>query len=65
MAAPIRGSSSRACQGDRSPVAPVLTYELRAGDAILFVADVPHTYRNVGAAEAVMYLVMTYAQDVG
>jgi hypothetical protein len=31
MAAPIGGSSSRGCQGDRPPVAPVLTYELRAG----------------------------------
>ena len=41
------------------------TYELGAGDAILFVADVPHSYRNVGAAEAVMYLVMTYAQEIG
>ena len=40
-------------------------HDLRAGDAILFVADVAHSYRNVGAAEAVMYLVMTYAQDVG
>jgi transcriptional regulator with XRE-family HTH domain len=41
------------------------TYDLRAGDAILFVADVPHSYRNAGTGEAVMYLVMTYAQDVG
>jgi transcriptional regulator with XRE-family HTH domain len=41
------------------------SHELRAGDAILFVADVPHAYRNVGAVEAVMYLVMTYAQEVG
>lgn len=32
------------------------------GDAILFEADVPHDYRNPGGAEAVMYLVMTYAQ---
>lgn len=40
-------------------------YELRAGDAILFVADVAHQYRNAGPGEAVMYLVMTYAQDVG
>jgi hypothetical protein len=31
MAAPIRGSSSRACQGDRSPLPRVLTYELHAG----------------------------------
>lgn len=30
------------------------------GDAILFQADVPHTYRNPGNAEAVLYLVMTY-----
>jgi transcriptional regulator with XRE-family HTH domain len=41
------------------------TYGLHAGDAILFVADVAHSYRNVAAVEAVMYLVMTYAQDVG
>jgi transcriptional regulator with XRE-family HTH domain len=40
-------------------------YLLRTGDAILFTADVPHAYRNVGAVEAVMYLVMTYAEDVG
>jgi transcriptional regulator with XRE-family HTH domain len=33
---------------------------LEAGDAILFEADVPHSYRNPGAAEAVIYLVMTY-----
>lgn len=30
------------------------------GDAILFQADVPHTYRNPGNTEAVLYLVMTY-----
>jgi transcriptional regulator with XRE-family HTH domain len=41
------------------------TYQLGVGDAILFVADVPHTYRNDGATEAVMYLVMTYAEEVG
>ena len=34
--------------------------QLEAGDAILFEADVAHSYRNVGASEAVMYLVMTY-----
>lgn len=34
---------------------------LGTGDAILFQADVPHVYRNVGATDAVMYLVMTYA----
>ncbi len=33
---------------------------LGPGDAIVFRADVPHVYRNVTQAEAVMYLVMTY-----
>lgn len=37
---------------------------LASGDAILFEADVPHDYRNPGGAEAVMYLVMTYAQRI-
>lgn len=37
---------------------------LGPGDAILFQADVPHTYRNPGADEAVMYLVMTYAHRI-
>lgn len=37
---------------------------LAQGDAILFEADVPHIYRNPGAVEAVMYLVMTYAEKV-
>jgi transcriptional regulator with XRE-family HTH domain len=39
-------------------------YALTAGDAIQFVADVAHTYRNVGQMEAVLYLVMTYAQSM-
>lgn len=35
---------------------------LDEGDAILFEADLPHSYENVDAdGEAVMYLVMTYA----
>ena len=38
---------------------------LRQGDAIVFEADSPHVYRNPGATEAVMYLVMTYADTVG
>lgn len=36
------------------------THRLDEGDAILFDADVPHAYRNVGDGEAVLYLVMTY-----
>lgn len=38
---------------------------LRAGDAIVFEADSAHVYRNAGEGEAVMYLVMTYAETVG
>ena len=40
-------------------------YRLHTGDAILFTADVPHAYRNLAEVEAVMYLVMTYAEDIG
>jgi transcriptional regulator with XRE-family HTH domain len=35
---------------------------LGPGDAIQFEADQPHAYRNRGTGEAVMYLVMTYAE---
>jgi len=38
------------------------TRRLETGDAILFQADVPHVYRNVGTRDALMFLVMTYAQ---
>ncbi len=41
------------------------THKLDAGDSILFEADTPHAYRNVGRGEAVMYLVMTYAEEIG
>ena len=41
------------------------THKLEAGDSILFEADSPHAYRNVGRVEAVMYLVMTYAEEIG
>ena len=40
-------------------------HKLETGDAILFEADLPHVYRNSGATEAVLYLVMTYAEQVG
>ncbi|HSY41456.1 MAG TPA: XRE family transcriptional regulator [Polyangia bacterium] len=40
-----------------------VAHRLEVGDAILFSADVPHSYRNGGAAEAVMYLVMTYVEN--
>jgi transcriptional regulator with XRE-family HTH domain len=35
-------------------------YRLRPGDAIHFDADVPHSYRNVGAEEVVAHLVLAY-----
>jgi transcriptional regulator with XRE-family HTH domain len=38
---------------------------LTEGDAILFEADVPHSYRNLGTEEAVLFLVMTYVEAVG
>jgi len=41
------------------------THALSAGDAIVFEADAPHVYRNPGSGEALMYLVMTYAETVG
>lgn len=37
---------------------------LSEGDAIVFDADVPHSYRNLGTGEAVLYLVMTYVEEV-
>ncbi len=40
-------------------------FELRKGDAILFSADVPHSYVNPGSADCWMYLVMTYAGPKG
>lgn len=40
-------------------------HRLETGDAILFEADGPHSYRNVGDGEATMYLVMTYAEKIG
>ncbi|WP_211100519.1 helix-turn-helix domain-containing protein [Niveispirillum cyanobacteriorum] len=38
---------------------------LDAGDATWFNADLPHSYANPGDEEAVMYMVITYAQSVG
>jgi quercetin dioxygenase-like cupin family protein len=38
---------------------------LETGDSVYFQADLPHSYRNLGNGEAVLYLVMTYANAVG
>jgi transcriptional regulator with XRE-family HTH domain len=40
-------------------------HSLSEDDAILFKADVPHAYRNLGTTEAVLYLVMTYVESIG
>jgi mannose-6-phosphate isomerase-like protein (cupin superfamily) len=40
-------------------------HELNQGDALLFSADVPHSYSNRGNHDALMYLVMTYAETLG
>jgi transcriptional regulator with XRE-family HTH domain len=40
-------------------------HRLGKGDAIVFAADAPHVYENPGAAPTVMYLVMTYAEEIG
>lgn len=40
-------------------------HQLGKGDAMQFTADVAHTYRAARDAEALVYLVMTYARAVG
>jgi len=52
----VHSGRLRLIVGDSDPV------ELRVGDAVYFRADVPHTYENPGSRDAVMYLVMTYAE---
>ncbi|BDG10665.1 helix-turn-helix domain-containing protein [Anaeromyxobacter paludicola] len=52
-----KGSMELEIDGSRQLLGP--------GDAIVFEADRPHSYRNPGEDEAVMYLVMTYAETVG
>jgi hypothetical protein len=32
---------------------------------LIFAADVPHAYCNLGDDDALMYLVMTYAETLG
>jgi len=40
------------------------SYRLGQGDAIVFEADVSHSYMNIGKDESVMFLVMTYADAI-
>ena len=39
-------------------------FELDRGDAIVFGADVPHSYVNPGGHDCWRYLVMTYARPM-
>lgn len=39
-------------------------YILGEGDALVFEADVPHTYRNMTGGPAVVYLVSTYQEAI-
>lgn len=41
------------------------TYHLEQGDAVVFEADAPHSYRNPGPEEGLYYLVMHYAESIG
>jgi transcriptional regulator with XRE-family HTH domain len=52
----VHSGRLRLTVGDGEPA------DLRAGDAVLFRADVPHIYENPGTRDAVMYLVMTYTE---
>lgn len=47
-------------QGEVEIVVGGVPHRLKIKDAILFQADVPHIYRNVGTEKAIMYLVMSY-----
>jgi mannose-6-phosphate isomerase-like protein (cupin superfamily) len=51
--------------GQAEIVVAGVSHVLKADDAILFEADVPHAYRNMGTKQAVMYLVMTYVDTIG
>jgi transcriptional regulator with XRE-family HTH domain len=52
----VHAGRLRLTVGDAEPT------DLRAGDAIYFRADVPHSYENPGSRDVLMYLVMTYAE---
>jgi transcriptional regulator with XRE-family HTH domain len=52
-------------QGMIEVVVSGASHRLGPGDSIVFEADAPHSYRNLVAGDALMYLVMTYAETVG
>lgn len=52
-----KGAVEIIASGERAVLTP--------GDSVYFVADVPHSYRNLSDGESVIYLVMSYANAVG
>jgi transcriptional regulator with XRE-family HTH domain len=52
-------------QGTVEIVAGAECHLLARGDSVYFRADVPHSYRNPGSDEAIMFLVMSYATMQG
>lgn len=51
-------------EGELEIIAAGESHRLKAKDALIFQADVPHTYRNPGDRKAVFYLVMSYTQAI-
>lgn len=51
-------------EGDVEIVVGDEHHRLGLRDALLFQADVSHSYRNIGRGRAVLYLVMSYAEPV-
>ncbi len=51
--------------GTLAIIAGGVTYNLETGDAIYFEADIPHVYHNPGKETTIIYLVMTYARNIG
>lgn len=49
-------------RGNIEIMVDAVVHKLGPGDAIVFEADVPHSYKNVGEGDATMYLVMTYVE---
>lgn len=49
-------------KGNLEVTAGAAPIALGTGDAVVFRADVPHRYHNPGTGEAVVYMVISYAQ---
>ena len=49
-------------KGEVEIVIDGVPHRMGPGDALVFEADVPHSYKNIGSGDAIMYLVMTYVE---